>query len=67
MVAETVDGGSIPGYGHLLPEECPDEIVRRVLSMVAKSSRRSYAEKTSSSVGIALLRAAERQRRSPFP
>ena len=30
LVAETVEGGSVPDCGHFIPEERPDEIVRRV-------------------------------------
>jgi pimeloyl-ACP methyl ester carboxylesterase len=33
MVAHSVDGGTVAGVGHFLPEESPDEIVRQILSM----------------------------------
>lgn len=39
MVAETVDGGSVPNCGHFLPEECPDEIVRQIVTMTTKNTR----------------------------
>ena len=34
MVAHHVDGASIPGCGHFVPEERPDEVVRYVLAML---------------------------------
>ncbi len=40
LVAATVDGGVIPECGHFVPEERPDEIVRHVLSMTAKTNGR---------------------------
>ncbi len=33
MVAQTVDKASIAQCGHFLPEECPDEIVRRIRAL----------------------------------
>lgn len=33
MVAERVEGGSVPNCGHFLPEECPGEIVRQVRAL----------------------------------
>lgn len=30
MVAERADGGVLPGCGHFIPEEQPDELVRRL-------------------------------------
>ena len=37
MVADTVDADVLPDSGHFLPEERPDEVVRRVLDMTAKA------------------------------
>lgn len=39
-VAETVSGGSVPDCGHFLPEECPDEIVRQIVTMTTQNTRR---------------------------
>ena len=36
LVAENVDQYSIPGCGHFMPEECPDEIVRRIQALAPK-------------------------------
>jgi pimeloyl-ACP methyl ester carboxylesterase len=36
MVAEHVDAVILPDCGHFLPEECPDEVVRRILAVAAK-------------------------------
>jgi hypothetical protein len=35
MVAEQVDGGVVPAAGHFLPDEAPDEIVRRILAVMS--------------------------------
>lgn len=40
MVAETVDGGSVAGCGHFLPEERPDEVVRWLLALTARAVAR---------------------------
>jgi hypothetical protein len=32
LVAEHVEVTTLPGYGHFLPEECPDEVARRILA-----------------------------------
>ena len=40
LVAETVDGGVIPECAHFVPEERPDEIVRHVLTLTAKTTGR---------------------------
>lgn len=31
---EDLQGGMIPGYGHYLPEECPDELAQRILTFL---------------------------------
>lgn len=36
MVAKHVSGGAVPGCGHFLPEECPEEIVRQIQTVVGK-------------------------------
>jgi len=36
MVAEHVDVVTLPDFGHFLPEECPDEVARRILAVAAK-------------------------------
>jgi len=33
LVAQDVEGGLVPNCGHFLPEECPDEVVKHVLSI----------------------------------
>jgi pimeloyl-ACP methyl ester carboxylesterase len=38
MVAENVDVVTLPNCGHFLPEECPDEVARRILAVTAKFS-----------------------------
>jgi pimeloyl-ACP methyl ester carboxylesterase len=35
LVAEHVDVVTLPDCGHFLPEECPDEVVRRILAVAA--------------------------------
>lgn len=40
MVAENVTGDSIRECGHFVPEECPDEVVHRILAVTGKSNRR---------------------------
>lgn len=40
MVAENVTGDPISKCGHFVPEECPDEIVRRILAVTGKSNGR---------------------------
>jgi len=35
MVAEHVDVVTLPDFGHFLPEECPDEVARRILAVAA--------------------------------
>lgn len=37
QVAEHVEAHTIPGCGHFLPEECPQEVVRHILAMAAKT------------------------------
>jgi pimeloyl-ACP methyl ester carboxylesterase len=32
LVAEHVEVVTLPDYGHFLPEECPDEVARRILA-----------------------------------
>ena len=34
--ADDVSGGSLPGCGHYLPEECPDEVLRAVLPFFSR-------------------------------
>jgi pimeloyl-ACP methyl ester carboxylesterase len=36
LIAEHVDVVSLPDGGHFLPEECPDEVARRILAVAAK-------------------------------
>jgi pimeloyl-ACP methyl ester carboxylesterase len=36
LVAEHVEVETLPDYGHFLPEECPDEVARRILAAAAK-------------------------------
>lgn len=36
MGAGQVDVVTLPDCGHFLPEECPDEVARRILAVVAK-------------------------------
>jgi hypothetical protein len=36
-VADHVDAAVVPGCGHFLPEEAPDEIVRRALDQTERS------------------------------
>jgi pimeloyl-ACP methyl ester carboxylesterase len=36
MVAEHVDVVTLPDCGHFLPEECPNEVARRILAIAAK-------------------------------
>ena len=38
MVAENVNGISVPDCGHFLPEECPDEIVRQIYAITGKAA-----------------------------
>ena len=40
MVAENVTGESVSNCGHFVPEECPDEIVRRILAVTGKPNGR---------------------------
>jgi pimeloyl-ACP methyl ester carboxylesterase len=35
IVAENVDGGSIPNCGHFIPEECPDKLVSYIKKFVS--------------------------------
>jgi pimeloyl-ACP methyl ester carboxylesterase len=37
LVAQHVEGGAVPDCGHFLPEECPNEVVKHVLSLTKKS------------------------------
>jgi pimeloyl-ACP methyl ester carboxylesterase len=39
LVAENVEEVRLENCGHFVPEEAPDEIVRRVLTMVRKTQR----------------------------
>ena len=39
LVAEVVEQDSIPGCGHFVPEEAPDEIVRRIQALAPKHLR----------------------------
>ena len=32
-VAERVSGGTVPGCGHFIPEECPEAVVRQALAL----------------------------------
>lgn len=36
IVAENVDGGSIPDCGHFIPEERPDELVSYIKKFLSK-------------------------------
>ena len=36
MVAENVTGETVSKCGHFVPEECPDELVRRILAIIGK-------------------------------
>jgi pimeloyl-ACP methyl ester carboxylesterase len=45
LVAETVEGGSVPDCGHFIPEEQPDEIVRRVRLRVSRTFRSKADDK----------------------
>jgi len=38
MVATTVEGGVVSNCGHFIPEEKPEEVVRRVLAMTGKEN-----------------------------
>jgi pimeloyl-ACP methyl ester carboxylesterase len=40
MVADNVEGGVVPGAGHFLPEESPEEIIGRILAFTSNSPRR---------------------------
>jgi pimeloyl-ACP methyl ester carboxylesterase len=40
MVAQRVEGGVVVDCGHFIPEEKPDEIVRRVLAMTGKEAQK---------------------------
>jgi quercetin dioxygenase-like cupin family protein len=42
LVAEHVSGGTIPGCGHFMPEEHPDEIVRHVLALTSSADPHRY-------------------------
>jgi pimeloyl-ACP methyl ester carboxylesterase len=35
---EDLQVGMIPGYGHYLPVECPDELARRILTLLGDTS-----------------------------
>jgi len=37
--ADRLEGGQIDGYGHYLPEECPDELARRILAFTGQGAR----------------------------
>lgn len=39
-VAENVTGESVPRCGHFVPEECPDEVVRRIIAVTGKPNGR---------------------------
>lgn len=43
MVATNVAGGPVPGCGHFIPEENPDELVRHILALLAMPSHRKTA------------------------
>jgi pimeloyl-ACP methyl ester carboxylesterase len=45
LVAETVEGGSIPDCGHFIPEERPDEIVQRVRLRASRKPRSNADDK----------------------
>lgn len=36
--ADRLEGGQIAGHGHYLPEECPDELVRRILAFAGPAA-----------------------------
>ena len=38
MAAHCVEGGVVPNCGHFIPEEKPDEIVRRAPAMMGKGN-----------------------------
>ena len=38
MVAKIVEGGVVADCGHFIPEEKPDEVVPRVLTMTGKEN-----------------------------
>jgi pimeloyl-ACP methyl ester carboxylesterase len=38
IVAKNVEGGVVGDCGHFIPEEKPDEVVRRVLTMTGKEN-----------------------------
>lgn len=42
MVATNVAGGPVPGCGHFIPEENPDELVRHILALLAMPTHRQY-------------------------
>jgi pimeloyl-ACP methyl ester carboxylesterase len=44
LVAEHVEVVTLPDYGHFLPEECPDEVARRILA-AAKFRSKSQLSK----------------------
>jgi pimeloyl-ACP methyl ester carboxylesterase len=45
MVAEHVEVVTLPDGGHFLPEECPDEVARRILVVAADLRSRSQLSK----------------------
>jgi pimeloyl-ACP methyl ester carboxylesterase len=45
LVAEHVEVVTLPDYGHFLPEECPDEVARRILAAAAKFRSESSLSK----------------------
>jgi pimeloyl-ACP methyl ester carboxylesterase len=45
MVAEHVELVTPPGCGHFLPEECPDEVARRIVVVAANLRSRSPLSK----------------------
>jgi pimeloyl-ACP methyl ester carboxylesterase len=45
MVAEHVEVVTLPGGGHFLPEECPDEVAHRILVVAADLRSRSQLSK----------------------
>jgi pimeloyl-ACP methyl ester carboxylesterase len=45
LVAEHVEVVILPDYGHFLPEECPDEVARRILAAAAKFRSESQLSK----------------------
>jgi pimeloyl-ACP methyl ester carboxylesterase len=38
---DDLEGGLIPGHGHYLPEECPEELTRRLLAFLRGRAKRS--------------------------